>query len=157
MLLFNPGIFTTGVPAFTATLNSIFPMARVSARMFGDRDFRREFLARSFVDDTLITDEVVDALHLASRSEGYLDGTASLMTQYAVDRELPLLPRIAVPTLIVWGALDPKPAGEEQLLADSIPGSRLVRVPDAGHYVHEESPDASADAVRSFLATAVAD
>ena len=53
-----------------------------------------------------------------------------------------------MPTLIVWGALDKrKPAGEAEDLQGRIEGSRLAIIENAGHYVHEEKPGESAEAI----------
>jgi pimeloyl-ACP methyl ester carboxylesterase len=65
----------------------------------------------------------------------------------------PLLPSIEVPVLILWGAQDrwlPFATGER--LAELIPGSELVAVPDAGHFSMEDQPEAVAAELRRFLA-----
>ena len=87
MILFNPGIITTGVPEITRYLNLIFPFARVSAKQFTKRDFRETFLKRSFIDPSIVTDEVVDEIMLGVRSEGYMDRSASMMKTYCVSND----------------------------------------------------------------------
>jgi pimeloyl-ACP methyl ester carboxylesterase len=151
LVLLNPGILSTGVGAFGKL--SFFPMPRVSARMFGDRDFRAMLLRKSYVDPSVVTEQVVDELMLGARAEGYLAGMSSMMGQYAEGREVALLARLRVPTLIVWGVQDRnKPAGESRQLQSLISGSRLVEVAHAGHYVHEEAPAEVAAAIRDDLA-----
>ncbi len=58
------------------------------------------------------------------------------------------------PWLVLHGAadtvVDPRNA---KLLADRIPGARLVTFPDLGHLLFWEDPGGFADAVISFLAT----
>jgi pimeloyl-ACP methyl ester carboxylesterase len=62
------------------------------------------------------------------------------------------LPRIAVPTLIVRGADSPLlTAPVAARMRDAIPGSRLVEISDAGHWVHREQPEAFLDTVLEFL------
>jgi pimeloyl-ACP methyl ester carboxylesterase len=64
----------------------------------------------------------------------------------------PLLSDIRVPTLVVHGACDrvvPPETGRH--LADSIPGARLVVIPDAGHVANQERPLEFNAAVREFL------
>ena len=55
---------------------------------------------------------------------------------------------VRVPTLIAWGMQDkskkPSELDEVQRL---IPGSKIVRVENSGHYVHEEQPAAVAAAM----------
>ena len=64
----------------------------------------------------------------------------------------PLLPRIAVPTLVVAGEEDEiTPPAESVILRDRIPGARLVTVAGAGHLSSLEQPEAWNGAVREFL------
>jgi len=150
LVLMNPGIITTGVPKLLTL--PIPPLPRLSAKQFGSRDFRERFLKISYVRPEIITPQVIDEVMLATRSEGYRTGMTSLMKQYREGEEIPLLARVRVPTLIVWGDRDRnKTLAEAEELQQRIPGSTLVHVPDAGHYVHEESPEAVAAAIRSYL------
>ena len=84
-VLMNPGIITTGVPPITQYL--IFPIPRVMAKTFGTREFREKFLRRSFINGSIVTDEVMRDMMLAPHSEGYLDGTAAMMGQYETGEE----------------------------------------------------------------------
>jgi len=62
------------------------------------------------------------------------------------------LPRIDVPTLLIYGARDvraPLPVAED--LHTAIPGSSLVVLPDVGHACNVEAPEAFNQAVRRFL------
>ncbi len=64
----------------------------------------------------------------------------------------PMLPRIAVPVLILWGEHDtvaPRPVSEE--LHALIPGSELRVIPDAGHISNLDNPTAFNSALRGFL------
>ncbi|GIK36158.1 MAG: 4,5-9,10-diseco-3-hydroxy-5,9,17-trioxoandrosta-1(10),2-diene-4-oate hydrolase [Gammaproteobacteria bacterium] len=150
LVLMNPGIISTGVPALTRYL--FWPLPRVMARMFGSRDFRERFLKKSYLDPSIVTPQVMDAMMLAPRSAGYLEGMTSMMGQYRTGDEPLMASRVRVPTLIVWGLQDrSKPPGEQQQLQRLIPGSRLVEVPDSGHYVQEEQPAAVAAAMMAEL------
>lgn len=64
----------------------------------------------------------------------------------------PFLARIRCPTLIVAGDLDflCGPA-QARPIADAVRGSRLVEIPDSGHFPCFEAPDAYKQAVLSFL------
>jgi len=146
LLLLNPGIISTGVPAITEYLP--WPFQRLSAKQFGDRDFRRQFLKVSFVDPSIVTDEMMDDLQLAVRSEGYLAGSTAMMNYYEPATEIALLPEVKVPTIIGWGQQDKNKSPEElQQLRDGLEGEIVIEVADAGHYVHEEG----ADEVAAFL------
>lgn len=59
---------------------------------------------------------------------------------------------LGVPVLIVWGEQDP--FAQVQLahrFREQLPGSELVIVPDAGHFVWEDAPDQSTRALVRFL------
>jgi pimeloyl-ACP methyl ester carboxylesterase len=63
-----------------------------------------------------------------------------------------LLPRIAVPTLLVWGELDVRsPLSVARQLEQAIPDTELVTIPGAGHISNLERPERFNDAVREFL------
>jgi pimeloyl-ACP methyl ester carboxylesterase len=85
---------------------------------------------------------------------------ASLVTTPALDEPYalpadhrPMLPEIAIPTLVIWGMLD------EALLPANLKGLdqwaedlTVVEVPDSGHFVAWEAPDAVNAAMDAFLA-----
>ena len=150
LVVMNPGIITTGVPPIAKYL--VFPFPRLQAKLFGDPEFRAGFLKRSFVNPSIVTDDVVRDLSLASRSQGYLSGMTNLMGQYADADEVPMLPRLKVPSLIVWGQQDRgKPAGEFEELRAKLPFNTAVLVPTSGHYVQEEAPAETAAAMNAFV------
>ena len=71
------------------------------------------------------------------------------------DDVTPLLPSIRVPTLIVWGALDPLiPVEYGRRMADAIPGARFVVVEDAAHNVMCDRPAEFNRLLLDFLAHA---
>ncbi len=62
-----------------------------------------------------------------------------------------LLPRIAVPTLLVWGELDGRsPVSVARQFEDAVPGAKLVVIPRCGHVSNLEQPELFNDAVRDF-------
>lgn len=67
----------------------------------------------------------------------------------------PLLPRIAAPTLLLWGEHDPiTPVSDGQLIADLIPDARLVVIEGASHNPMADRPHAFNRALLDFLASA---
>jgi len=62
------------------------------------------------------------------------------------------LPSLRVPVLILVGALDRKFVEIGARMAELLPDARLAQVPEAGHTVHLERPDAWLGAVTDFLA-----
>ncbi len=64
----------------------------------------------------------------------------------------PALPRVAAPTLVLTGAVDPAaPPGAAAGIVQSIPGARCVVVDDAAHLVSMEQPEAVNDAIMEHL------
>ena len=62
-----------------------------------------------------------------------------------------LLPRIAVPTLLVWGERDARsPVSVARELDQAIPDARLVVIPGAGHMSNLEAPGRFNHVVREF-------
>lgn len=58
-----------------------------------------------------------------------------------------------VPTLLVWGARDPViPRHHAEVAHRAIPGSRMVVLPDAGHFPHRTCPERFLEVVAAFLA-----
>ena len=69
LVLMNPGILSTGVPKIVQV--TLPPLPRMSARIFASRDFRGNFLRKSYVDPSLVTEQVIDDVMLGARSQGY--------------------------------------------------------------------------------------
>jgi pimeloyl-ACP methyl ester carboxylesterase len=65
----------------------------------------------------------------------------------------PALPKLTIPTLVIW-ALDDLALPPENLegLEDIVDPLTIVRVPDCGHFVPWEAPDAVNAAMAAFLA-----
>jgi pimeloyl-ACP methyl ester carboxylesterase len=62
------------------------------------------------------------------------------------------LSRITAPTLVITGAEDVLvPPGNARILADRIPGAELRVIPECGHQVLIEAPEASNQAIIEFL------
>ena len=75
--------------------------------------------------------------------------TALLVMAEADERDL--LPRIAVPTLLIWGELDARsPLTVARQFEEAIPDAKLVVIPGAGHVSNLEQPEPFNDAVREF-------
>jgi pimeloyl-ACP methyl ester carboxylesterase len=76
-------------------------------------------------------------------------GTQLLLMAETDQRDL--LPRIGVPTLLIWGELDARsPLGVARQFEQAIPGAELVVIPDCGHVSNLEQPERFNQAVREF-------
>ena len=64
----------------------------------------------------------------------------------------PLLARLSMPTMVLCGSHDLIcPPEQHRVMAAAIPGAVLTEVPDAGHFVTLEKPDAVVAAIRNWL------
>jgi len=117
------------------------------------RSLVEEGLAKSFTDQTPITEEMIDRYWELVRRPGNREATAIRFAHYRSNPSYPPAEAINVPTLILWGADDnliPVEAAYEYHQA--IGGSELVVFEGVGHIPMEEIPDESAAAVKDFLA-----
>ncbi|MFI8090803.1 alpha/beta fold hydrolase [Streptomyces sp. NPDC086080] len=63
------------------------------------------------------------------------------------------LGRLTVPVRILWGEKDQwQPLHYGRRLRDTIPDADLVTVPDAGHFLMEDTPERVVEEIRNFLA-----
>jgi 4,5:9,10-diseco-3-hydroxy-5,9,17-trioxoandrosta-1(10),2-diene-4-oate hydrolase len=92
-----------------------------------------------------------------ARSPGYLEAVvAALRAQIDTggQREVLLdrLPRLQMPTLIVWGASDRVfPESQAREAVARLEQGSLELIPDCGHLPHVERPDAFVAALGRFL------
>jgi pimeloyl-ACP methyl ester carboxylesterase len=129
---------------------------RISRGVLGAAPLIRELLERSVSDPSHMPDALL-ARYLAPYV-GQEGVNHLLALARAVDdedmREVEL-GQIDCPSLIVWGDQDsfvsPK-LGDR--LADTIPGSRLVRLPGCGRLVPEEAPETLANLILEFVGAA---
>lgn len=127
---------------------------RVSRGVLGAAPLLKELLERSVAAPEHMPDRLV-ARYLAPYVGD--EGVSHLLTlSRSVDEEDMEdveLGQLEQPTLIVWGDRDAwvEPDLADRL-ADTIPGSRLVRLPGVGRLVPEEAPEALATLILDFAA-----
>jgi pimeloyl-ACP methyl ester carboxylesterase len=79
------------------------------------------------------------------------DGLRTQLSVMAKADQRDLLPRIAVPTLLIWGELDARsPLSVAEQFEQAIPDTKLVVLPGAGHVSNLEQPERFNEAVREF-------
>lgn len=82
------------------------------------------------------------------------EGLALALEQWGAGKQkflLPSLVELKCPTLLISGERDEKYGALSQQMAETIPFSRSVAIPDAGHAVHIEQPSAVAQELISFF------
>jgi pimeloyl-ACP methyl ester carboxylesterase len=129
---------------------------RISRGVLGAAPLMRELLERSVANPQNMPDSLL-ARYLAP----YVgqDGVNHLLALgRAIDEDDMAevdLTQLDCPTLIVWGDQDPfvtPKLGDR--LADTVPGSRLVRLPGTGRLVPEEAPDTLTNMILEFVGAA---
>jgi pimeloyl-ACP methyl ester carboxylesterase len=129
---------------------------KISRGVLGAAPLIRELLERSVADKSNMPEGLI-ARYLAP----YVgqDGLNHLLTlARAVDGDDMAevdLGQLDRPSLIIWGDQDPFVSPKlGDRLADTIPGSRLVRLPGTGRLVPEEAPETLANMVLEFVGAA---
>ncbi len=133
----------------TSLLAPLFPLA---ALVYYTRRVRERTLRTAFHDPSRMDEEVFQSYWRPARVRGHLRALSRLMADRR--RDLPVdLSAIQAPALILWGASDTwlRPSRGEALRR-SIPDSRLVVVPEAGHLLPEEQSVVFSRLVTEFLA-----
>ncbi|MGA2937322.1 MAG: alpha/beta hydrolase [Syntrophobacteraceae bacterium] len=112
-------------------------------------------LKQCFFDHTQITDDMVAtyaaylSLPGASRT---LIKTAQQILPPNLDEISERYKSITIPALLIWGEKDTiVPLHIGRKLAENIPHSKLVVIPNCGHNPHEECPTQTTEAMASFL------
>lgn len=83
----------------------------------------------------------------------HVDGTLSMMAQWALDGLLSRLAQHPARALLITGSGDKAvPPSTSQEAADLMPNAAYEDLPDLGHLAHEEAPDRLIVPIRAFLA-----
>jgi 3-oxoadipate enol-lactonase len=134
-----------GGGAFAAAYSTRPMSAEERGRALAEAAFTKGFIEQH--------PEIVPAM-IEARRQRPLDSAAleqrmkAVLAHDAYDR----LPRISCPTLVITGKDDALVAWQNsQLLAERIPGSKLILLEPAGHCFWLEQPQSSIDAMGQFL------
>jgi pimeloyl-ACP methyl ester carboxylesterase len=138
-----------------SNLAELAPLIYVFLRGYALRPAKiRRSLERSWFDDELVTDEVVNAYLTRLRIEGAARAYRGLTAPFeTLEEEGDLfLDDLTQPTLVVWGEDDQLILVEDGRLATSqIRQGRFVSLPDCGHSPMEEKPKDFLAEVLPFL------
>ena len=94
-------------------------------------------------------------LYAAAGTSDYIDaGEMKEIFSKVIDEDLQVdASKIPQPTLLVWGEHDnASPVSDAQRLHQLIKASKLVIIPRAGHFVHNDDTQGVMKAIRDFLA-----
>lgn len=139
-----------GPPGFFGLLNN--GVGRFFLKLFDVRMFAVDGLKSAYLDETLVTEEVISRYADLAMAVGHRD---ILLTQNSRPGE-PWTPAdfaaIRVPTLVISGEQDNLiPVEDARAIAAEIPGAKLVTYPEGGHLPMEQLPDETVRDLRAFL------
>ena len=126
---------------------------RVSRGVLGAAPLMRELLERSVSKPENMPESLVARYLAPYVGQDGLNHLLALARSVDEDDMADIeLGQIDCPTMIVWGDQDPFVSPKlGDRLADTIPGSRLVRLPGTGRLVPEEAPDTLANMILEFV------
>jgi pimeloyl-ACP methyl ester carboxylesterase len=105
----------------------------------------------AFLDETRLSEKLAVTRAPGARFASVRFVTGRLDPLASRDEFLALARQAAAPILVVYGAETPPRSRAEMEALAALPGIRSVRLPRGKLAVHEEFPDATADAVDAFL------
>ena len=150
LIMIEPGFYNKTGPEFLNHL--FFPLDRIMAKQFYSRSMRKRFLTASFYNKSLVTDEVIDAYMLPTRTPHAVDALAHMMSTVGLKQYPGITEKVTRPTIIVWGE---RGTGDTLDIAKRIQreigSSKLAPVKECGHYVQEERPRELAEIIRAYL------
>lgn len=115
----------------------------------------RVTLKRLFWDSTKVTEDRIQRyakFFSAPGAKTALINSARQILPSNADEFVKRIPEIPVPTLIVWGEMDPAiPLDHARRFSRDIRESRLEIIADCGHVPHEEKPADTARAILNFF------
>ncbi|HEX8850952.1 MAG TPA: alpha/beta fold hydrolase [Gemmatimonadaceae bacterium] len=115
----------------------------------------RYYLERVYADDSLVTEELIDAYFATAHQPGAKHAPAAFIAGHLNLDVRRALRRLAQPTLLVWGAQAREaPVEETRGFLTAKPDLDVAILDGAGDLPHDERPEEFIEVVRGFLARA---
>jgi len=116
------------------------------------KSFMANSIRRTYGDATKVTQEVIDRTYEVVMRTGVRAALGPALRQGRAANDAALIPKIAAPTLILWGTEDSVlPLADADRFKADIAGSELVVFPGVGHLPQEEAPQETLAALQCFL------
>lgn len=139
-----------GPPWFVGLFNN--GIGRFFIKLVDPHLFATGGLKSAYVDETLVTDELVDRYVALAMGEGHRDVLLTQRSQPAKAWTTDDFRRIDVPTLVIAGEKDALiPPGDSRGIAGAIPKAYLVTYAEGGHLPMEQLPDETVRTLRAFI------
>ena len=128
------------------------PWGRALLKNIDTQALVRQGLKSAYIDQSLVTPQLVDRYVELARAPGHRDILLGLQSGPRRPASPQLLSSIKAPTLIMFGEKDTViPASDGSKFAAAIPGSTLILYPEVGHVPMEQIPDRSAADLKAWL------
>ena len=156
LILVDPAVYAGGgAPAWTRPILNTPQMNRVGPLISRQLQAHGpDFIELAWHDPSKITPEIMAGYQKPLKAENW---DKALWYLTVSSRESGLAERVGeltLPTLVITGDDDRIVPTEQSLrLADELPNTQLVVIPQCGHLPHEEHPDLFMQAVTDFLET----
>ena len=150
LVMIEPGFYNDPGPAFLNYM--FFPLDRIMARQFYTRGMRERFFMGSFYNKSLVTDEIIDAYMIPTRTPNALEAMTQMMGTVGLKQYPGVTEHITRPALLVWGERGPDdPMEQAKRITSEIKECKLATVPESGHYIQEEKAEALAQIIKEYL------
>ena len=150
LIMIEPGFYNDPGPAFLNYM--FFPLDRIMSRQFYTRSMRERFFMGSFYNKSLVTDEIIDAYMIPTRTPNALEAMTQMMRTVGLKPYPGVTEHITRPTLLVWGERGPDdPLEHAKRITSEVKDCKLATVPESGHYIQEEKPEMLAQIIRDYL------
>jgi pimeloyl-ACP methyl ester carboxylesterase len=151
-------IDSRGYPVDTALMPTVWRLAKIPIlrslmNRIPPRSFVEKGVIRVYGDPGKVTSELVDRYYELTMRAGNRRAL-TLMLQQQDFTDWDRIKKITIPTLILWGRLDPQiPLPDAERFHQDIAGSQLVILDGLGHVPQEEDPVTSVNELAAFLAS----
>ena len=150
LVMIEPGFYNDPGPAFLNYM--FFPLDRIMARQFYTRGMRERFFMGSFYNKSLVTDEIIDAYMIPTRTPNALEAMTQMMGTVGLKQYPGVTEHITRPALLVWGERGSEdPMEQAKRITSEVKECKLATVPESGHYIQEEKAEALAQIIRDYL------
>lgn len=156
LVLVDAAVSAGGPPAFVGGLlrvPSLWRWGRVGLRAYFSQETFERTLRGFYADPTWLSEEDYAVYWRAFQTSGWDLGLLGLTRdQSIVPLSTAQLQTLTLPALVIWGNQDTiTPLAQGEALAEALPDSTLVILPNSGHQPFEETADAFNSTLLAFL------
>ena len=150
LVMIEPGFYNDPGPAFLNYM--FFPLDRIMARQFYTRSMRERFFMGSFYNKSLVTDEIIDAYMIPTRTPNALEAMTQMMGTVGL-KQYPGVTEQSHPAnpSCMGRKRSRRPLEQAKRINSEIKDCKLESVPESGHYIQEEKAEELAQIIREYL------